>query len=140
VNGKWLVVGMWLAAIACAAQQSAGVSAPPQPVAGESNDPHQRIQQLAQKIDAQSTQLGLSHDLGIAQPETKAPPLAVRQCTAGPSTACQDVCRLDDSICDNAKKICELADQLPNDDWAAQQCRNARVTCEASHDKCCACQ
>jgi hypothetical protein len=140
VNGKWLVVGVWLAAIACAAQQSAGVSAPPPPAAGESSDPHQRIQELAQRIDVESTQLGLSHDLAVAQPETKGPPLAVRQCTAGPSAACQDVCRLDDSICDNAKKICELADQLPNDDWATQQCHNARVTCEASHDKCCACQ
>jgi hypothetical protein len=141
VKGTWLVACLWLAATACAAQRSASVSAPPPPVAGTSNDPHQQIQELAQQIDAESTQLGLVHDLGIAQDgNTKETPFAVRQCTPGPSAVCQDVCRLDDSICSNAKKICDLSDQLPNDDWARHQCHNAQTACEASHDKCCGCQ
>src|ERR1700733_468949 len=109
VKGTWLVAGVWLAAIAGAGPQTSAI-VPPPPTA-TSNDPHQQIQALAQAIDTDRTQLG------IAAPVNPMATLsAVRECTPGPSTACHDVCRLDDSICDNAKKICDLADQLTNDE------------------------
>jgi hypothetical protein len=141
---KWLVAGVWLAAIACAAQRP-DVAAPPpsnslSPVAANSdpnpdNELHRQIHQLEQAIDAPRTQLGIAPPV-----DPMATLSAERNCTPGPSAACQDVCRLDESICDNAKKICLLADQLTDDAWAAQQCVNARATCDASHDKCCACK
>lgn len=52
---------------------------------------------------------------------------------------CSDVCTLSTSICKNQERICELAQQLAGDDWAAGKCTRARASCQAAHDACCRC-
>jgi hypothetical protein len=52
---------------------------------------------------------------------------------------CGDVCTLSSSICRNQERICDLAQQIAGDDWAANQCTRARASCQAAHDRCCSC-
>ena len=60
-------------------------------------------------------------------------------CKVPVTPACTDSCRLADSICDNAGKICGLAKQLEPDDWASGKCSSATASCEAARTRCCAC-
>ena len=60
-------------------------------------------------------------------------------CVRNPSATCSDTCQLSDSICDNAKKICDIANQLPGDDWAAKKCSEGNETCSAAKTQCCEC-
>jgi hypothetical protein len=129
-RGAWLVACAWLVVLACAPNPSNRIVEP--------LDPRAEIQQRMEAINSDVASLALPpQSIAMAAP---APTVSPRTCTAGPSQACQDVCKIDDSICGNAKRICELADQLAGDGWAAEQCAKAKQTCEASQQKCCACQ
>lgn len=66
-------------------------------------------------------------------------PAADPACKPGPSTTCKDTCTLADSICDNAKKICEISKQLGNDAWATGKCADGETSCTTAHDRCCGC-
>ena len=61
------------------------------------------------------------------------------QCRPAQSQHCTDVCTLSTSICSNQQKICDLAKQLPGDDWAANKCESARASCKVSNENCCTC-
>jgi hypothetical protein len=61
------------------------------------------------------------------------------QCRPASTPRCSDTCTLATSICTNQQKICELAQQLEGDDWAAGKCESARASCKAAHDQCCQC-
>jgi hypothetical protein len=61
------------------------------------------------------------------------------QCRPAPTQHCTDVCTLSTSICNNQQKICDLAKQMPGDDWAANKCESARASCKAANDSCCTC-
>lgn len=139
---------------ACAARREARTAVPP-PTADErpaiaagpsSLDPHAQIDELAKQIDAQRDQLGLIVPVDTIEwpPATSmSAPVSSKtdpQCHPGASQTCQDSCGLSDSICDNAKKICDLAVQLPGDRYAAQKCDEGKATCDAAHGKCCGCQ
>ena len=52
---------------------------------------------------------------------------------------CKQSCTLSDSICANAKKICDIAKQLGADPWADQKCSDGNATCSAAHKQCCDC-
>jgi hypothetical protein len=47
------------------------------------------------------------------------------------SSRCKQVDRLTKSICDDAKKICKIADEL-NDSWSRDRCDQARANCAAA--------
>lgn len=47
------------------------------------------------------------------------------------SSKCRQVDKLTRSICDNAKQICKLADEL-NDPWSRDKCEKAREACKAA--------
>lgn len=130
-----LVACAWLAVVACA-----GACDPPTHSTGTVNErlePRSDIRSRMQAIDSDATTLGMSPaSLALIAPP---PPLGPRACAAGASRSCQGTCRLDDSICDNAKHVCQLADQIESDGWAAEQCAKAKQACAASHAKCCAC-
>jgi hypothetical protein len=131
---------------ACAAQKQpvvpAGRSAPP-----PSSDPHAEIERLSQQIDAQRSQMQLPAPTP-APPETHTPvPMTQApswktdtQCHPGQSQTCADTCVVSDSICGNAKQICDIAATLANDTWAAQKCDEGKATCDQAKQKCCACQ
>lgn len=138
---------------ACAAPQRASQPPPtaaerPASAAGPSAlDPHAQIDALAKQLDAERDRLGLPAPvpppLAAATATSMSAPVSSKtdpQCHPGASQTCQDSCGLSDAICDNAKKICDLAAQLPGDTWAAQQCEDGKATCDAAHAKCCGCQ
>ena len=135
--------------IACAsATAPRAVSMPP---THDANDPHAQITELETQINADRETMGLPEPPpltcadttcgGSATPMTQPPPSATDpKCHPGPSNACHESCRLADSICENASKICKLASDLAGDTWAAGKCVSANTTCEAAHTKCCGCQ
>jgi hypothetical protein len=57
-----------------------------------------------------------------------------------PSSACGQVCTLGNKICDNAERICNLADKLPGDPWARDRCQSGKRSCEAGRKRCCECK
>lgn len=64
----------------------------------------------------------------VCAPDRKIPP------------SCGDVCNLADAICDNAERICQIADELGKDDHLAQEkCSSAKASCRESKQRCCAC-
>jgi len=52
---------------------------------------------------------------------------------------CGDVCSLGDAICDNAERICTLADELGNDHLAQDKCTSAKASCREAKQRCCSC-
>jgi hypothetical protein len=62
------------------------------------------------------------------------------QATCHPaSDTCTQSCTLSGSICDNAKKICDIANELPGDAWASNKCVEGNETCAAAKKRCCDC-
>ena len=43
------------------------------------------------------------------------------------------------TICDNAGRICDLADDLPGDTWAAERCDAGKAACARASERCCGC-
>jgi len=130
---------------ACSAQQRAPATAV-QPMA-PGGDPRAQIDELSKQIDAERAKLALP-EAGVAScaPQCAATAMAVpmsvqsdAQCHPGQSDTCRQTCTLSDSICDNSQKICQLAQSLPGDTWAAGKCDAGRATCESAHAKCCSC-
>lgn len=52
---------------------------------------------------------------------------------------CQDVCSLANAICENAGRICRIADDLGNDPWARDKCNSAKASCREAKKRCCKC-
>jgi hypothetical protein len=141
-----------LAAIACGAG-SARPSAPP--VAPRSTaipdvgprDAHAEIEDLDLSISAKlasaqvpppiATCSGASCATAMSEPSTT---LAIdAHCRPPPGDRCTNRCTLATSICRDQERICRLAQQLIGDEWAANKCTQARASCQAAHDSCCAC-
>src|SRR6185312_17127562 len=59
------------------------------------------------------------------------PPSSQSQDPRSYSAKCMATDKLTRSICDNAKKICKIADDL-NDPWSRDKCEKGRVSCEAA--------
>lgn len=140
MTARALAIAVLAVALSCAAQHPMTAGAPPPNAATlpASNDPHGEIEQLSQQIDAQSAPLHLAapavQAMAVAPPSTQD-----AACHPAPSDTCHDSCTAADSICSNAKRICNLADQLAGDSWAAGKCQGARTTCQAAHERCCGC-
>ena len=130
---------------ACSAQQRAPATAT-QPMAPGS-DPRAQIDELSKQIDAQREQMALpAPTVASCEPQCVATPMAVpmsvqndAQCHPGQSDTCRQTCTLSDAICSNSNKICQLAQSLPGDTWAAGKCDAGKATCESAHAKCCSC-
>lgn len=85
--------------------------------------------------------------LKLARPPTQPHPLGTAvnvrptsdaNCKPAQVPACGDTCKLSDSICDAAKRICDIADELA-DEWARDKCASATTACSAARDRCCNC-
>jgi hypothetical protein len=119
-------------AVACAAQ--------PHPASSPSSStqsPHDEIQALSNEIDGQRTQLGVTNASPMATPTN--PVAAAASCPRPDNDRCSQTCTLSDSICGNAKRICELADQLVGDTWANGKCSDAKQVCADAATRCCEC-
>ena len=67
-------------------------------------------------------------------------PDAACPATASEPPECRDSCTLATSICDNAGRICRIAQQLSGDDWAAGKCSDAGAVCRQATADCCGCR
>lgn len=110
-------------------------------------DPKVEIEELSANIDAQRSELGLAEPAPMSPGAEPATPMATiplstdASCKPAKTERCEGSCKLSDSICTNASRICELAKDLVTDDgWAANKCARANKTCEAAHERCCSCQ
>lgn len=148
-----LVFGIALGVIvACGGSKSAYKgAAEPAPAAaspggdGMGNDPRAQINQLDAQITADLEKLELPRP--TTPPMT--PPEAMSAggvqatndptCKAPMTPTCGDSCKLADSICENAGRICGLAGQLGNDAWANEKCSSGTASCEAARKRCCNC-
>jgi hypothetical protein len=144
---RWLVAAaIGVAAIACSGSKAGSASAP---AAAPTGDPHAQIEQLDREIDGDMRRANLAQPsfpacrgAGCATAMTTpfaTPDRADLQCHPAPSERCNQACTLSGSICRNQEKICDLARQLPGDDWAANKCGSARASCKSAHDSCCTC-
>lgn len=153
-----VLAAAWLAAIACGAGRPATSSAPPAaetpgampPSApGDTHaGPRAEIDALDRDITAElaraqippppATCNGASCASQMSEPFSTPPP-SEPTCHPASSDHCSDLCTLSTSICKNQQRICELAQQLTGDDWAAGKCTRARASCQAAHDACCRC-
>lgn len=142
-----------LAAIACAAGGAKSSAPPAAPAASAMpstapGDPHAEIEALDRDITAElaraqippppTTCSGATCASQMSEPFST-PTASDPTCHPAASDHCSDVCTLSTSICNNQQRICELAQQLPGDDWAAATCTRARASCQAAHDACCRC-
>ncbi|MFT3693235.1 MAG: hypothetical protein QM831_08840 [Kofleriaceae bacterium] len=142
---KWLASGALLATViaACAASAPKPMAtaapeagAPPMAPVSADTPEHQQIQQLADQIDHQRSTLRLPEQHGAPM---GVEPHVTNVCKRDPSETCVQTCQLSDSICDNTKKICDIAQTLQGDDWAAKKCGDANATCSAATKQCCEC-
>lgn len=117
--------------------------------AGPAQDPRAgEIEKLAAAIDADLAKLqlprpapptaGTSAMSAVSEADIVAPS-ADPACHPGPSDTCEDVCGLGESICKNAKRICEIASELAGDAWAAEKCASGKASCDAARERCCGC-
>lgn len=150
-----LLLGGWcVVALACAGGASKSASSAPVAMPGSTSHDgtHARIAELDQEIDAELAKLELKRpDVppnACVQPPCGAEPLAAppnptaaATCRPGPSDRCKDSCKLSDSICENAAKICELATLLGgNDAYANGKCASGKASCDVAGQSCCSCQ
>lgn len=156
-----LVLGaLCAAAIACGGAQKSSYAPPgpvmatdaaPGPVAA---GPRSELDELSRQIDADLATLGLSPQAAPAnaciQPPCDAAALSTSgavshtgdpSCKPAPSETCQSSCKLSDSICSNAGRICKIAGDLGGADaYANGKCASGKASCDAARGRCCGCQ
>jgi hypothetical protein len=108
-------------------------------------DPRAEIEHLWAVIEQQRTDLGLAAPSsplapGPATPMASTPLSSDDTCKPAKTDRCTQSCTFSDSICKNAARICEIAEQLVADTWAAEKCTRAKQTCDTAHESCCGCQ
>lgn len=144
-----LALGITLGVVvACGGSKSAlksGASpAPATNLPGEAgapqSDPRAQINQLDAQITADLERLAMPRPTALPtmSPEEMSAG-GVPTCTAPATATCTDSCKLADSICENAGRICSLAGQLGNDPWANEKCSSGTASCEAARKRCCDC-
>lgn len=112
-----------------------------------SDDPHTEIEELDRDISAKVARAqilppvvtcsGAACAAAVSEPFTT--PAVDPACRPIPSDRCSPMCTLSASICHDRERICNLAQHLPYDEWAANKCTRARASCQAAHDECCSC-
>ena len=124
------------ALVACGAAAMRSSPAPALPTAqtmpGGDGSPHQQIDDLEREIGTERNKLPAPT---AEQASAGANPACVRNASA----VCTQTCQLSDSICANSEKICDIANKLPGDEWAATKCKDNRATCTTATTQCCEC-
>ena len=133
--------------VACAAGGARKAMAPQETSAMPSvapSSPKAELDQLYAQVEEERAKMGLPEPMASAEPA--ASPMAEHPttqtdaaCHPAKSDTCDSSCKLSDSICTNADKICKLAKDLEPDADAAAKCDKADKTCKIAHDKCCGC-
>ena len=130
-------------AIACGAAPMQSAPAPVHAVEGRPDNLHAQIEALDKDIGDREggAQLAPVGGAEVSAAGAITMDAAAQVCTppAHPSDTCGDACKLGDAICDDAGRICALADQLPGDAWAAGKCASGKASCERARQRCCDC-
>lgn len=140
----WLAIGLGaaLAAIvACGGSTPRSQTVPG--VARGGGGSRQRIDELAARIDADLARMNVPPPmlpLASDPRPTSVTPSNDPTCKRGATASCSDSCTLADSICDNARRICEIAVELGDDAYANTKCDGGRASCEAARGRCCGCE
>jgi hypothetical protein len=139
-----------LVGLACGGSRPQAVSAPSPAAAEVREEPRAQIEALDREIASDLARANVAPpaiapcsgpSCAAAMSTPFAAPTTIDSvCRTAQSQRCTDVCTLSTSICNNQQKICDLAKQLPGDDWAANKCESARASCKASSESCCTCQ
>jgi hypothetical protein len=137
-----LVFALLLGLVACSKGRAPG--APP-PMGPHAHDPEIETldreigdalakMQLArpQVVPGSAPDLAMSSKVNVTAAEDPA-------CKRGAGDTCTQSCTLADSICKNAKRICEIASKLGNDPWANDKCTGGTESCRVAHENCCNC-
>lgn len=161
--GSVLLGALCAVAIACgaASQKSATTGASPPPTAtnadamGRTGSPEasrSEIEKLDAEIRAELARMGLPEpaSMGVSPSCENCSPQAMKSqitapssddtCKPGTSDTCRDSCKLADSICSNATKICALAEAMNDDAWANGKCVDGKTSCDNAKKRCCGCQ
>jgi hypothetical protein len=131
--------------IACSASMKQSATPAPQmadhgQTAMPGSPQDQEIDRLAKEIETQRVELGLPQPSGAQAAHAMAASAITPTLTCKPTTdTCTQSCTLADSICSNAKKICDIAAQLDGDQWAATKCSDGNQTCQNAKTRCCEC-
>jgi len=148
VRTSFLLCAVLLGACAAAVAPKTASAPPANDSGAMPGDARGQIRSLDAHIDQQLASMGLDPptDTDVTEamvghrswafPEST----AIDTCATPPTgDQCGDVCTLADAICDDAKKICDLADELGGDAWATQKCESGKLSCEKSTQRCCEC-
>lgn len=151
---SWLGLALGVAVGAIVACGGAAMKpAAPAPQAAATSvmapSPHDEIDRLSREIADEMARMGLeapapavlpaAPDHGPAAAAAIVKPSDDPTCKPAARDVCQDSCKLGDSICVNAGRICELAGELPGDRYAADKCDTATTSCTAARERCCGC-
>jgi hypothetical protein len=87
---------------------------------------------------------GTTEGQGMAELEKRLGDLVDRKHGLSPQAAgdagkCEQLCDLATSICSVQEKLCELADDHPDDDAYQALCREARAECREAQESCVGC-
>lgn len=155
-----LVLGIAIAACAARSQKEPAPAAVPSRPESPSSmgvtpgaSPRAELEILDDQITADMERLGIvrpqpAPDVCVADCEPQQMSTAVAAaaaqdpatCKRSGSQTCTDACALSDSICTNAKRICDLAAQLGGTDaYANDKCHRGTASCEAATKRCCSC-
>jgi hypothetical protein len=143
-----LLLGVMIAfAIACGAaaksKSAAPTVAPGADPMGAMSPQQEEIQRLNREIVEAASKLKITrvvpmNDMNPASANVVAPS-GDPTCKPAASDSCKDVCTLAESICKNAKRICEIATEMGNDEWANDKCEQGVSSCDAARKRCCDC-
>jgi len=144
--------------IACSSSPKHAMSPAVAPTSGDAPGgvsgmtPLDEIRALDQEIEASLTGMGVKPtpradcaadaSCGQSTPVAMSVPAAVDDptCKPGASDTCQDSCKLSDSICKSADRICVLAKEIGGADaYANETCVRGNASCKASRERCCGC-
>ena len=104
---------------------------------------HAEIEALMERTQVDMDTLGATAGDPMTSPVPSTSPSEIPQtCSppAAPSSTCRDVVDLAHRVCDAASRICELAADLPGDDWAAGRCNAGAASCATAHQRSCDCR
>ena len=138
-----VTVVAFLSSCGSAQRTSAPMATSPESILGPSvTEAHQEIDTLMKNIDDELAANGQQAiDVDRATASTMSSQDLQRRCDVADAATgtCGDICVLGTSVCSNALRICDLAGELPGDDWAAKRCNAASASCSIARSRCCSC-
>jgi hypothetical protein len=144
VKALAFAVAIALCAIACGSVMQTTHSPAPVMASGRPDSVRSQIDELDRDIASRMKSGAMPAPTGaeIEGARPIAMDAAAGVCTPppAPSASCDDACRLGDAICDDARRICDLAQQLPGDSWASGKCDSGKASCERAKQRCCDCK